>query len=212
MTETHNNPFGNYRDSCEISIVLEHPKINVGKRSYYAGYYHGHSFEECVLYLDGADKKKDVDSLIIGKYCSIASGVKFMMSGNQGHRHDWIATYPLDIFDARTNPTKKFPVAFQKKGDTVIGNDVWLGYEALIMPGITIGDGAVIGARALVTKDVAPYTIVGGNHAKVIKQRFSDEDIATLLEVKWWDWPEEKIKDHLEGLRSGDVENMSKAI
>ena len=202
------NPFANYRDSYAINHRVNHPKIIVGDRSYYAGYHHGHHFEDCVLYMDDADRKKDVDKLIIGKYCSIASGAKFMMSGNQGHRHDWITNYPLDIIEDDAARNKKFPAAFLKKGDTIIGNDVWIGYEALIMPGVTIGDGAVIGARAVVTKDVEPYAIVGGNPAKVIKKRFSDKEITILLQAKWWDWPEDKIKLHIKALRSGEVEQL----
>ena len=137
-----NNIFKTYRDSYEIQSRINNPKIIVGKRSYYAGYYHGKHFEDCVLYLDSSDKNKDVDKLIIGKYCSIASGATFMMSGNQGHRHDWIATYPLDIIEDHKDSSKKVPAAFLKKGDTVIGNDVWIGFEALIMPGVSIADGA----------------------------------------------------------------------
>jgi len=202
------NPFKTYRDSYAINMRLSHPKIIVGDRSYYAGYYHGLDFEDCVLYIDSSDKHKDIDKLIIGKYCSIASGAKFMMSGNQGHRHDWIAAYPLDIIETKKEAGKQHPKGFLKKGDTIIGNDVWIGFEALIMPGVKIGDGAVIAARAVVTKDVEPYAIVGGNPAKLIKKRFSEDDIKTLLEIKWWEWPEEKIKENIPYLRSGDVSSL----
>lgn len=204
------NNFKNYRDSYEIKSRINHPKIIVGEGSYYSGYYHGHHFEECALYMDDADKRKNVDKLIIGKYCSIASGAKFMMSGNQGHRHDWIATYPLDILEEDAASSKKFPAAYLPKGDTVIGNDVWIGFEALIMPGVKIGDGAVIAARAVVTRDVQPYAIVGGNPAKIIKMRFSDEEISKLLKLKWWDWPVEKIRENIDKLRSGDVNRLIK--
>lgn len=202
------NPFRTYRDSYAIADRIDHPKIIVGKRSYYAGYYHGRHFEDAVLYMDGVDKQKDVDALRIGKYCSIASGAVFMMSGNQGHRHDWIAAYPLDIIEENVPPSKKLPAGFLNKGDTIIGSDVWIGYEALIMPGITIGDGAVIAARAVVSRDVEPYAIVGGNPARLIKKRFSEDQIEQLLAIKWWDWPEEKIKANIPALRSGDVEKL----
>jgi chloramphenicol O-acetyltransferase type B len=202
------NHFKTYRDSYAIKDRLSHPKIIVGERSYYAGYYHGHHFEDCVRYMDDADKHKDCDKLIIGKYCSIASGVVFMMSGNYGHRHDWIVTYPLDIIEGEKPKGRKALAGFQTKGDTVIGNDVWIGTEAMIMAGVHVGDGAVIAARAVVTRDVAPYTIVGGNPAKLIKQRFSDEDIATLLQVKWWDWSEDRIRENIGKLRSGDVKGL----
>jgi chloramphenicol O-acetyltransferase type B len=204
----NNNPFENYRNSYEINSRVSHPKIIAGDRSYYAGYHHGVHFEDCVLYMDGADRKKDVDKLVIGKYCSIASGAKFMMCGNHGHRHDWIATYPLDVLEQESSSSKKFPAAFLKKGDTLIGNDVWIGFEALIMPGVHIGDGAVIAARAVVTKNVEPYTIVGGNPARVIKKRFSDENISALIKVKWWDWSDDKIRDNLHILRSGNVAEL----
>lgn len=204
------NTFKTYRDSYAINMRVKHPKIIVGDRSYYAGYYHGHPFEECVRYLDEADKNKDCDRLIIGKYCSIASGVVFMMGGNCGHRHDWITAYPLDIIeDSKAN--KKAPIGYDKKGDTIIGNDVWIGTEAMILPGIQIGDGAVIGARALVTKDVEPYSIVGGNPAELIRKRFSDKEIKKLLAIRWWDWDEDCIRQHIDILRSGDVKRLAKA-
>lgn len=204
------NHFRTYRDSYAINSRVKHPKIIVGDRSYYAGYYHGKHFEECVLYLDEADKTKDVDRLIIGKYCSIASGAKFMLGGNHGHNYEWIAQYPLDIIEDERPFGKRFPIAYEGRGDTVLGNDVWIGFEALIMPGVTIGDGAMVAARAVVTKDVDPYTIVGGNPAKLIKKRFSDSDIEILLKVKWWDWPEEKIKQHIPLLRSNKVVELLK--
>ncbi|MDA0782068.1 MAG: CatB-related O-acetyltransferase [Rickettsiales bacterium] len=206
------NPFKSYRDSYAINMRLNHPKIIVGHRSYYAGYYHGLHFEDCVRYLDNADKNKDCDKLIIGKYCSIASGAVFMMGGNNGHRHDRLASYPLDIIEKTRKPGKKNLEGYRKKGDTVIGNDVWIGTEAMIMPGIQIGDGAVIGARAVVTKNVEPYNIVGGNPAKVIKKRFTDEEIKILLKIKWWDLEEETILKNIDILRSGDVTALKKAI
>ncbi|MCE3232441.1 MAG: transferase hexapeptide repeat protein [Rickettsiaceae bacterium] len=205
MTE---NNFKTYRDSYVIKDRVTNPKIIAGHKSYYAGYYHGHHFEECVRYLDDADSSKDCDKLIIGKYCSIASGAVFMMSGNNGHRLDWIALYPLDIIEENKPRSRKNLMGYQKKGDTVIGNDVWIGTEAMIMPGVIIGDGAVIGARAVVTKDVAPYAVLAGNPAQVIKKRFSDDEIAILLEVKWWDWSEDKIRGNMQRLRSGDVRSL----
>lgn len=199
------NPFKDYRDSYFIKDRTKNPNIIAGDYSYYSGYYHGREFDECVWYMDGTETACP-ERLIIGKFCSIATGVTFMMAGNQGHRHDWIAQYPLDSFDEDFDGyTTTPPKAFISKGDTVVGNDVWIGAEAMIMPGITIGDGAMIATRALVTKDVDPYTIVGGSPAKVIKKRFSDEQIQILLKVRWWDWPIDKIKANLDILRSGDI-------
>lgn len=200
------NHFRSYRDSYAINMRLNHPKIIVGHRSYYAGYYHGHLFEDCVRYIDDADKHKDCDKLIIGKYCAIASGAVFLMGGTHGHRHDWIASYPFDIIEEESRPGKKALEGYMKKGDTVIGNDVWIGTESMIMPGVKIGDGAVIAARAVVTKDVEPYAIVGGNPAKLIKKRFNKKQINALLKIKWWDWDEDKIRANMKIFRSGNVE------
>lgn len=203
-----NNPFQDYRRSYQIKNHTKNPNIIAGEYSYYAGYYHGKHFDECVWYMDGTETVCP-EKLVIGKFCSIATGATFMMAGNCGHRYDWIAQYPLDGFDDDYDGYKENPPkAFISKGDTVVGNDVWIGAEAMIMPGLTIGDGAVIAARAVVTKNVDPYTIVGGNPAKIIKKRFSDEDIAVLLTAKWWDWPEEKIKANLDVLRSGDIKKL----
>jgi chloramphenicol O-acetyltransferase type B len=161
------------------------------------------------MYLDEGDDIHETDQLIIGKFCSIATGVQFMMGGTQGHNYNWIASYPLDAFDDDFDGyTNTPPKAYQRKGNTVIGNDVWIGAQSLIMPGIHIADGAVIGARAVVTKNVGPYEIWAGNPAKLIKKRFSDEDIQKLLEIKWWDWDTAKIKANLDVLRSKNVDQL----
>lgn len=174
-------------------IIQDHitnPNIIAGKYSYYSGYYHGHSFDDCARYL--MPDRDDVDKLIIGSFCSIGTGASFIMAGNQGHRHNWISSFPF-YYMSEVEHFKDARDGYKGAGDTIVGNDVWIGGEAMIMPGVKIGDGAVIGSRALVTKDVAPYTIVGGNPAKVIKTRFSEEDIKILLEIKWWEWDEEKL-------------------
>jgi len=186
------NYFKNEFSSQLLCETLTHPNISVGVFSYYSGYHHGHSFEHCVRYLD--KKRKDVDKLIIGNYCSIGSGTVFIMAGNQGHRTDWISTFPFH-FQANIFKNSKNP--YKKSGDTVVGHDVWIGSEAMIMAGVTIGSGAVIASRAVITKDVEPYAIVGGNPAKVIKYRFSVEEIEKLLKLKWWDWSEEKVKENM---------------
>ncbi|MGI4850951.1 MAG: CatB-related O-acetyltransferase [Janthinobacterium lividum] len=204
--------FCSYRESIIIKDHIKCQHIIVGDYSYYSGYYHGKSFEDCVLYLDKMDnrhKNEDIDQLIIGKFCSIASGVKFMMGGTQGHNHQWIATYPLDFLeDEFDNYESVPPKAQQHKGNTIIGNDVWIGFEALIMPGITVSDGAVIAAHAVVTKNVGPYEIWGGNPAHLIKKRFSESDIQKLLQIKWWDWEINVLKCHLKYLRSGNVDTL----
>lgn len=203
------NPFKNYREFHFIKDKITNKRIIVGEYSYYAGFYHKENFEDRVWYLDKKDEDFDGDKLIIGKFCSIATGAVFILGGNQGHRHDWISAYPLDMIeDDFDNYKTKQPAGFLKKGDTVIGNDVWIGTEAIILSGIKIGNGAVIGARSLVTKDIAPYSIVGGNPAKFIKKRFKDEEIKILEDIKWWDWDIKKIKENLKILRSGDVKKL----
>jgi chloramphenicol O-acetyltransferase type B len=148
--------------------------------------------------------RNDVDRLIIGSFCSIGTGASFMMAGNQGHRNDWVSSFPF--FFVPEEPAFAGAVnAYQSAGDTVIGNDVWIGAEAMIMPGIRIGHGAVIGSRALVTRDVEPYAIVGGNPARLIRKRFSDEAIAMLLDMAWWDWEPEAIRAAMPLLCSGDI-------
>jgi acetyltransferase-like isoleucine patch superfamily enzyme len=138
--------------------------------------------------------------LTIGKYCSIASGVHVFLGGN--HRTDWITTYPfpdwgIQIQDKSTT-----------KGDVVIGNDVWVGMGSVIMSGVTIGDGAVVAAFSVVTKDVPPYAIVAGNPAIIKKRRFSDEKVKKLLKIKWWDWPEEKVRQKMKILLSPNIDEL----
>ena len=194
------NYFENEFSSQLLCETVSHPNISVGVFSYYSGYHHGHSFEGCVRYLD--KKRKDVDKLIIGKYCSIGSGAVFMMAGNQGHRSDWISTFPFyyqaNIFKDAKNPYKKI-------ANTVVGHDVWIGSEAMIMAGVHIGSGAIIAARSVVTKDIAPYAVMGGNPAVLIKYRFPQKEIDKLLNLKWWNWSEKKIKELMPLLCSKDV-------
>ena len=197
------NYFKNEFSSELLCKTVTHPNISVGSFSYYSGYYHRHSFEGCVRYLD--KKSKNVDRLIIGKYCSIGSGAVFMMSGNQGHRMDWASTFP---FYFQANIFKTSNNAYEKCGNTVVENDVWIGSEAMIMAGVHIGSGAVIAARSVITKDVAPYTIVGGNPAQVIRARFDAETIEKLLELKWCDWTEEKIKNAMPLICSEDIQGL----
>lgn len=190
-----------------LAEQVTNPNIIVGKFSYYSGYYHGHSFDECARYL--MPDRDDVDKLIIGSFCSIATGASFMMAGNQGHRNDWVSSFPF-FFMPEVPEFSDAINAYAPAGDTVVGNDVWIGAEAMIMPGIKIGDGAMIGSRALVTKDVEPYTVVGGNPAKPIRKRFSEEQIKMLLEMKWWDWPLFKIQESMKLMCSNDIEGLYK--
>lgn len=148
--------------------------------------------------------------LTVGKFCSIASYVNIFLGG--GHRTDWVTTYPFNVF------VDEFPSANGiighpiSKGNVVIGNDVWIGQGATILSGVTIGDGAVIGAFSVVAKDVDPYTIVAGNPARLIRRRFDVADIEFLLSIKWWDWPKEKIEEHVRLLCSGNIVELRRAL
>ncbi len=188
-----------------LSEQVTNPNISVGRYSYYSGYYHGHSFDDCARYL--MPDRDDVDRLVIGSFCSIGTGACFMMAGNQGHRMDWISTFPF-FFMSEEPAFADAESGYRPSGDTVVGNDVWIGAEAMIMPGIRIGHGAMIGSRAVVTRDVPPYTIVAGNPAREIRKRFSDEEIAMLLEMAWWDWPIERIGQEMRTLCSGDIAGL----
>lgn len=149
------------------------------------------------------------DKLIIGKFCQIVSGIKIIMNG-ANHRMSSVTTYPFNIMGngwEKVTPKLK-DLSF--KGDTVIGNDVWIGKNVTILPGVHIGDGAIIGANSVVTKDIPAYHIAGGNPCKIIRKRFEDELINYLEEIKWWDWDEKKIFDNLEILCSSDLEKIKK--
>ena len=157
------------------------------------------NFEKNVLYLYPFSKEK----LIIGKFCAIATGVEVIMSG-ANHKMDGFSTFPFPIFKNGWEDSFDFS-NLPSKGDTIIGNDVWIGYKATIMPGITIGDGAIIAARSVVSKDVEPYSIVGGNPADLIRKRFDEKVIADLLKIAWWNWPVEKISRNILAILGNDV-------
>lgn len=148
------------------------------------------------------------DKLIIGKFCQIATGVKFIMNG-ANHGQQGFTTYPFKIFG---HEFADLPLLSDNKGDTIIGNDVWIGNDVTFMPGVKVGDGAIIASKSVVTKDVAPYTVVGGNPAKLIRQRFPDEVIAKLLELQWWNWSIDKIAQNGQYLLNASVENLDKLL
>jgi hypothetical protein len=139
----------------------------------------------------------------IGSFCSIAANVTLLLGG--GHNTDWVSTFPVREAFGLPGRFEDHPVY---RGPTVIGNDVWIGRDALILDGITIGDGAVIGARAVVTKDVRPYAIVGGVPAREIRRRFTDEQVEALLDIAWWDWPEEQIVREVAALNGPNIDDF----
>lgn len=148
------------------------------------------------------------DRLMIGKFCSIACGAKFIFT-SANHSLKSLSTYPFPIFFEEWGlNVSDITDAWDNKGDIIVGNDVWIGYEAVILSGVTIGDGAIVGSRAVVTKDIPPYTIVGGVPAKPIRKRFDDVTIARLLELKWWDWSEERIKANLKNIQFGRIDEL----
>ena len=192
-------PLAHYDRLCFLKNVVKNPNIIVGDYTYYDDFETVENFEKNVKYLFDFTG----DKLRIGKFCMIASDVTFIMNG-ASHLSDALSTYPFAIFGgdwAGAMDGKTYP----SKGDTVIGNDVWIGYGATIMPGVTIGDGAIIATKSVVTKDVAPYAIVGGNPAKEIRKRFSEDKIEALLKLAWWDWPIEEITNKVQALTGMDL-------
>jgi acetyltransferase-like isoleucine patch superfamily enzyme len=144
--------------------------------------------------------------LVIGRYCSISDKVTILLGGN--HRLDWATTYPFSAFPGEWPEAGAITGHPASKGDIVIGNDVWLGFGAVLLSGVNVGDGAVIAAGSIVSRDVAPYTVVAGNPALPVKKRFSDPVIAALLDLRWWDWPDEKIRENVHLLCSNDLEAL----
>ena len=205
MTEPNKNtpfPLANYDRLCFLKNIIKNPNIIVGDYTYYDDFEDVMNFEKNVKYYFDFTG----DKLIIGKFCMIASDVTFIMNG-ANHLTDAITTYPFATFGngwENAMEGKNYP----SKGNIVVGNDVWIGYNATIMAGVTIGNGAIIGTNSVVTKDVEPYAIVGGNPAKLIKKRFSEDEIKDLLEIKWWDWEIEKITRNVQNLTDNNIENL----
>ncbi len=189
-----------------LQNVVTDPSITVGAYTTYDDFVRDpRDFQKNnVLYHYAVNREK----LVIGKFCSIACGAKFLFN-SANHALGSLSTYPFPIFFEEWDLTvENIPRAWDNKGNIVVGNDVWIGYEAVVLAGVTIGDGAVIGARAVVTHDVPPYAIMGGVPAKLIRKRFDDDTIQSLLSLRWWDWPEERIAANLEAIQSGCLERL----
>lgn len=190
---------------CYLKTVISNPNVIVGDYTYYDDPDHPEWFEKNILYHDDFIG----DKLIIGKFCAISTGVTFVMNG-ANHQMTGFSTYPFGMFGhgwENATPSKKDMKALSK-GDTIVGNDVWIGREVVILPGVKIGDGAVIGAQSVVTHDVPPYSVVAGNPARFIRRRFDDETVYLLIKLRWWDWPAEKITENLSFLVHGDTEKL----
>ncbi|MEM6436121.1 MAG: Vat family streptogramin A O-acetyltransferase [Cyanobacteria bacterium P01_D01_bin.115] len=197
------HPMEGFPQVCYIKNTVKNPNIIIGDYTYYDDPEDSENFERNVLYhfpFIG-------DKLIIGKFCALARGVKFIMNG-ANHKLSGISTYPFQIFGNGWEKVMPSADELPYKGDTEVGNDVWIGYESLVMPGVKIGDGAIASSRAVVVADVPAYTIVGGNSAKVIKRRYEPEVVERLEAIAWWDWHIEKITQNLEVIVSGDVEAL----
>lgn len=196
-------PLAHHYKLCFLKNLIDEPNIEVGDFTYYDDLEDVNNFKKNVKY----HFEFTGDKLIIGKFCMIASGVSFIMNG-ANHITDAISAYPFSIFGSgweHAMEGREYPV----KGDTIIGNDVWIGHNATIMAGVKIGDGAIIATNATVVKNVEPYTIVGGNPAKVIRKRFSNEKIEQLLDLKWWDWNLEKITRNVHALTGNDLDTLA---
>ena len=197
------HPMRGFPQICYIKNTVHNPQIEIGDYTYYDDPEDSENFERNILYLYPFIN----DKLIIGKFCAIATGVKFIMNG-ANHKISGFSTYPFQIFGNGWERVTPRSEEFPQKGDTVVGHDVWLGYQSMVMPGVRIGSGAIIAAQSLVVKDVEPYTIVGGNPARCLKQRFDQNTIDELLTIAWWDWDREKISRNLEAIVSTDINTL----
>jgi virginiamycin A acetyltransferase len=197
------HPMPGFPRVCFIRNTVKNPNILVGDYTYYDDPDDSENFERNVLY----HYPFIGDKLIIGKFCALAQGVKFIMNG-ANHKTAGFSSYPFGIFGQGWEPAIPAGGELPYRGDTVIGHDVWIGYEAVIMPGVHIGHGAIVAAKSFVVGRVPPYSIIGGNPATVLRMRFSPAIVAELLKIAWWDWPIEKITRNLSVISAADLEGL----
>lgn len=186
-----------------LKNFIDHPNIQIGDYTYFNDFRLPVDDVRQLLvpYMHAAAPEK----LTIGKFVQIANGVQIITS-SANHQMDGFSTYPFVIFGEPWSSS--YEAKWPNKGNTIIGNDVWIGHESLIMPAVTIGDGAIIASRSVVTKDVPPYTIVAGNPAKMIRKRFDDQTIAELLQIAWWNWPIEMINKNIAAVVGADIQKL----
>lgn len=185
-----------------LKPLITAPNIEVGDYTYYDHPEHALAFErDAVLYGFGPER------LVIGKYCAIAAGVRFLLPG-ANHADRGPSTFPFGIFGGAWAATMDLVTSAPSRGDTTVGHDVWLGYEALVLPGVSVASGAVIAAASVVTADVPPYTVVAGNPARVVRRRFTDVDVDRLLQAAWWDWPVDLVTEHARLIMAGRPEDL----
>jgi len=200
------HPMAGFPQVCFVKNTVSNPNIVIGDYTYYDDPENSEDFERNVLYhFDFIG-----DKLVIGKFCAIARGVKFIMNG-ANHKMSGFSTYLFQIFGNGWERVMPEMNDLPYRGDTVIGNDVWIGYDTLIMPGVKIGDGAIVASRSVVVSDVPPFTIAGGNPAQSIRARFEPDIVEALLAIAWWDWPIDKITRNLEAIVGGDLDALRKA-
>lgn len=200
------HPMHGFPQVCYLRNCITNPNIIVGDYTYYDDPEGPEAFARNVLY----HYSFLGDRLIIGRFCAIARGAKFIMNG-ANHCLGGFSTYPFSIFGGGWERVMPSLGELGLRGDTVVGNDVWIGYDSLILPGIEIGDGAIIAARAVVTRNVPPYAIVGGNPARLIRARFPEETVRRLRAIAWWNWDAGKISRHLEKIAGADLEALERA-
>lgn len=196
------NPIADFKNIIYVKPTIKNPNITVGDFTYFGE----EDFESRVTH----HYDFNGDKLIIGKFCQIAAGVNFVMNG-ANHQMNAASTYPFYIFegwDQKAPPLSELPL----KGDTVIGNDVWIGQNVTVLPGVHIGDGAIIGMNSVVAKDIAPYCVAAGNPAKEIRKRFDDELIHLMLKFKWWDMEIDEINKLIPVLTDGNLERVKRKI
>ena len=192
---------------CFIKNVIKNPNIIVGEYTYYDDINGAENFESHVTHhYDFIG-----DKLIIGKFCAIAKGIEFIMNG-ANHRINAITTYPFNIMKNGWEKSAPSLSDLKLKGNTIIGNDVWIGQNVTVLPAVHIGDGAIIGANSVVAKDIPPYSVAVGNPCEVKRKRFDEDLIEYLLKIKWWDWSAEKIFKKMEALCSGDLSKIKNII
>ncbi|MAW85427.1 MAG: chloramphenicol acetyltransferase [Phyllobacteriaceae bacterium] len=201
-------PLAGFPRTVFLKNVITRPNIVVGDYTYFDDPDGAERFEErnVLHHYDFLG-----DRLVFGRFTAIASGVRFIMNG-ANHAMGGFSTFPFNIFG--NGWEEGFDTATwleQSKGDTVVGNDVWIGMDSLIMPGVTIGDGAIVATGSVVTSDVAPYTIAGGNPARTVRQRFDDDTVAALLSIAWWNWDAARITANLDAIRGADIDRLRKA-
>lgn len=200
------HPLAGFPQVCYIRNTIKGPNIEVGEYTYYDDPDDSEGFERNVLYhfpFIG-------DRLVIGRFCAIARGVRFIMNG-ANHLMDGVSTYPFWIFGGGWEGSQPAPERLPSRGDTIVGHDVWLGYQALVMPGVRIGNGAIVAAGSVVASDVPAYAIVAGNPARVVRRRFDDADVELLEELAWWDWPVQDITRCLPLIMGGDPQALRRA-